>query len=636
MKGAHVAMNQQDIDKYLDNLISTAEKNIDRTFAATLKDILGEIARMYEKYADNSGELTWTDMNKFNRLQQEMALISGAISNQYADVLKQLQSLTQTVYLEDFMRTSYLYEMTAKTAMGVSAPSLETIQKAILNPIDKLTLPALMESHRTDIINRLHIAISQSLMAGESYATMARRIRQTVDFSQAKARNVARTEAGRAQAQARLYSAEQASKYADMKKVWLSTLDLRTRPDHRRLDGQEADDEGYFHIHEFKAKGPHLFGVAKEDCNCRCTVIMKVNGILPDTRSARNYTDADYQQRLADRMEQLMADEGLTTSEAEKQAKKEIVTPSKAISFQTYDEWLDGKKKEAEHDNDLDENSIGKTNMKARVGEDNYNRFADHLNSLPEGQIRSLFGKYANQLEFKHIQDGTAYTNGSVVQLAQEDFEGDEVDRPLQTVYHEIGHAFDGIGLRTITGKNLYATGNKLKVKHNGRSVETNEYVTTLSAIPTYKLKETINRDLWEYVNGKDLPMIKDLGSRPRKKTDKEEWNKRYYDVLDNSRINFNKFEKELIERYGRDSIEISMLSDIYESTPFTARSYPLGSGHGKSYYVKAGHAETEFFAHVAESMAASAESYDMLQEIFPNAVKTWENIVDDMLRAGD
>ncbi|MFT8362915.1 MAG: phage minor head protein [Sporolactobacillus sp.] len=338
-------MNQQDIDKYLDNLISTAEKNIDRTFAATLKDILGEIARMYEKYADNSGELTWTDMNKFNRLQQEMALISGAISNQYADVLKQLQSLTQTVYLEDFMRTSYLYEMTAKTAMGVSAPSLETIQKAILNPIDKLTLPALMESHRTDIINRLHIAISQSLMAGESYATMARRIRQTVDFSQAKARNVARTEAGRAQAQARLDSAEQASKYADMKKVWLSTLDLRTRPDHRRLDGQEADDEGYFHIHEFKAKGPHLFGVAKEDCNCRCTVIMKVNGILPDTRSARNYTDADYQQRLADRMEQLMADEGLTTSEAEKQAKKEIVTPSKAISFQTYDEWLDGKKK---------------------------------------------------------------------------------------------------------------------------------------------------------------------------------------------------------------------------------------------------------------------------------------------------
>lgn len=339
-------MNQQDIDQYLDNIISTAEKGIDRSFAAALKEILNEIARMFEKYANGDGTLTWTDMNKFNRLEKEMATISGSISAQYQDVLKALQNLTQTVYLENYMRSSYLYELAAQTALGVSVPSIKTINKAITNPIDKLTLPALMTAHRTEIINKLHILISQSLMSGEGYAQMARRIQGAVGFSTAKARNVARTEAGRVQTQARLDSAELAAKHADLQKVWMSTLDFRTRPDHRKLDGQEADKDGYFHIHEFKAKGPHLFGVAKEDCNCRCTVIMKVNGQLPDTRRARDYTDANYQQRLADRMDQLMADEGMTEKQAEKQAKKEIVPPSKAIPFQTYKEWLNGKKKD--------------------------------------------------------------------------------------------------------------------------------------------------------------------------------------------------------------------------------------------------------------------------------------------------
>jgi phage putative head morphogenesis protein, SPP1 gp7 family len=338
-------VNQQDIDKYLDNITSTAEQGIDRSFAATLKEILNEIARMYEKYASGDGTLTWTDMNKFNRLQQEMAAISGSISTQYQGVLKSLQSLTQNVYLENFMRSSYLYELAAQTALGVSVPSPETIQKVVQNPIDKLTLPALMQSHRTEIINKLHILISQSLMSGEGYTQMARRVQNAVGFSQAKARNVARTEAGRVQTLARLDSAEQAAKHADLQKVWMSTLDMRTRPDHRNLDGQEADKDGNFHIHEFQAKGPHLFGVAKEDCNCRCTFIMKVNGQLPDTRNARDYQDAGYQQKLADRMDKLMADEGMTQKQAEKQAKKDIVPPNKAIPFQSYDEWLTGKKK---------------------------------------------------------------------------------------------------------------------------------------------------------------------------------------------------------------------------------------------------------------------------------------------------
>ncbi|EST12187.1 hypothetical protein [Sporolactobacillus laevolacticus] len=119
---------------------------------------------------------------------------------------------------------------------------------------------------------------------------------------------------------------------------------MSTRPNHRKLDGQEADKDGYFHIHGLKAKWPHLFGVTNEDCQCRCVKIFKVNGQLPDTRRARDYQDAAYQQKLANRIGiQLMAD-GMTEKQAEKQAKKETSAPSVTIPFQSYDEWIGDKR----------------------------------------------------------------------------------------------------------------------------------------------------------------------------------------------------------------------------------------------------------------------------------------------------
>lgn len=127
--------------------------------------------------------------------------------------------------------------------------------------------------------------------------------------------------------------------------VWNAALDMDTRPDHRKLDGQEADKNGYSHIHSLKAKGPHLFGVAKEDFNCRCVKIYKVDGILPDTRRARDYQDSKYQQKIVDRMDELLAD-GMTVKQAEMQAKKEISAPNVTVPYQSYDEWLSGKKKE--------------------------------------------------------------------------------------------------------------------------------------------------------------------------------------------------------------------------------------------------------------------------------------------------
>jgi SPP1 gp7 family putative phage head morphogenesis protein len=277
---------QQEIDKLLDQMIVDAEKQLDKAFGERMKDILSQIAAMYEKYSVE-GELTLAQMSKLNRLNDELDTITEEITKHYQYVSKAIQELMENSYLQNYLRSAFLYEYQAQTAMGFTVPSTKLIRAAIRNPIPKLTLPEIMKEHRNWIVNEINKQITQSLLAGEDYSRMAKRITKVVDFSRAKARRVARTEAGRVRSEARLASGDQASKYAKLDKVWSATLYERTRSSHRKLDGRKADKDGYFHHQGLKAKGPHLFFNASQDVNCRCTVIYLVNGEYPEIRRAR-------------------------------------------------------------------------------------------------------------------------------------------------------------------------------------------------------------------------------------------------------------------------------------------------------------------------------------------------------------
>lgn len=68
------------------------------------------------------------------------------------------------------------------------------------------------------------------------------------------------------------------------KKVWLSTLDLKTRNNHKLLDGQVADKNGYFTIGGNKTLMPKLFGISSEDVNCRCTTLALFDNLKYDER----------------------------------------------------------------------------------------------------------------------------------------------------------------------------------------------------------------------------------------------------------------------------------------------------------------------------------------------------------------
>lgn len=337
-------MNQQEIDKYLDEMIDSAEKDIDQVFAKRLKSLSDMIAEWFRKYSDK-GELSRTDLYKYNRLKKEMAFIAEQINEDYKELYKEIQTLLQEQYLDNLLMSGQLYEFEAQEVMNYTIPSLETINQAILNPIAELTLSALLNNHRNEIIRKINIEVGQSLQAGESYSELAERIEKVVGFSSFKAKTVAITEAGRVQSISRLESAEHAQKYANLEKYWSSTLDNEVRTSHRILDDQKADEEGYFHFKGHKAIAPLMFGVASLDIRCRCSVAFTVNGKKPELRRARNYEDADYQKKLANRIDKYMED-GLTEKQAEKKAQQEVKPPSLVIPYQSFQDWKKGLQKE--------------------------------------------------------------------------------------------------------------------------------------------------------------------------------------------------------------------------------------------------------------------------------------------------
>ncbi|MBT2599096.1 MULTISPECIES: phage minor head protein [unclassified Oceanobacillus] len=332
-------MNQLEIEERLDKLAQETESDIEEVFNRRLQTILKQLSGMYEKYSDGDGEISWTDVNRYRRLNKELDRINKVLNDGYKEIVQTLQESMENIYLEGYLRHMYLYEMSSGYSMRVTLPTMETIKEILLNPIDKLTLPAIFEEYRNQIIRRINIEISQGIQAGESYAVIARRLQNAVKFSRKKARTVVRTEAGRARSIVAEKAEEKAAQYVDIVGVWMSALDLRVRHSHRVLDGKEADSEGYFHYKAWKAKGPHMWGIPSMDINCRCLKLRKVNGMLPEYRRGRNYMDEDYQQRLADKIEEFMGDNGMTYKQAYKAARKEIQPPSTTVPFTSFDDW---------------------------------------------------------------------------------------------------------------------------------------------------------------------------------------------------------------------------------------------------------------------------------------------------------
>ena len=125
--------------------------------------------------------------------------------------------------------------------------------------------------------------VSRGIASSLSYIDIARNIDNASKSGLNNAFRIARTEGHRIQ-QTATHDAQKAAKAkgADVVKQWDSTLDGRTRPTHRKLDGQIREVDEPFEVDGKKAMMPGDFGRPEEDINCRCVSMTRARWALDE------------------------------------------------------------------------------------------------------------------------------------------------------------------------------------------------------------------------------------------------------------------------------------------------------------------------------------------------------------------
>ena len=122
--------------------------------------------------------------------------------------------------------------------------------------------------------NRRHVnsAITQGLLQGETIPQIAERLANVASMSATTAMRAARTTVTSAENSGRLDSYRRAERLGiSVKKMWLATMDTRTRSSHRRLDGESVPVDEEFSNGLMYPADPD--GPGTEIYNCRCTMI---------------------------------------------------------------------------------------------------------------------------------------------------------------------------------------------------------------------------------------------------------------------------------------------------------------------------------------------------------------------------
>ena len=283
-----------DFERWYEGFTNRQLKELQKAYKDSLALTKKELEKYYKQFS-KKGELTLAEMQKYDRLRKMQKDLDAAILELSRTQAKEVQSLLFEVYSEGYDRMGWLAEQATGINLRWYVLPKDYIKKAIQNPVSGLTLNEILEKNRQEILWRIRQEVTQGLIRGESYFKTADRLKAALEDNYVKATRIVWTESHRCKEQAQLEAMQKLQeKGVEAKRRWVATLDEKTRDTHRALDGQTEDKDGYFHIRGLRTKGPGMFGVASEDCNCRCTTIFVFEGSEPQTRMIQGKGISNY------------------------------------------------------------------------------------------------------------------------------------------------------------------------------------------------------------------------------------------------------------------------------------------------------------------------------------------------------
>ncbi|KKL78610.1 hypothetical protein LCGC14_2023150, partial [marine sediment metagenome] len=166
----------------------------------------------------------------------------------------------------------------------------EAVKGSLANPMDRIGWQKRTNVSNAKLTNQIRSEITSGLIQGNGYKETSKNISRTMGrhFDNDVTR-IVRTETQRARSWGDLTGHEQAKEFTgragvDLHRIWLATLDARTRNTHIGLDGEPENKDGNWVIGSVTTAAPLMSGVASFDINCRCTTIDVIDNETPKMR----------------------------------------------------------------------------------------------------------------------------------------------------------------------------------------------------------------------------------------------------------------------------------------------------------------------------------------------------------------
>lgn len=276
-------------DRLADRTQANIERELIRAYQASLRNVRAEIAVMYERFADSKGLVSFEGVQKYNRLTNLERNINKEIGKLTGNIAVKTRSGIKEMYELQYFHTAFALEKEVNARLGFGLLDPKAIEAVVDNPLDRVGFLQRNRDNQARLARQMREQLTQGLIQGKSYGDVAAAIKERMDVGATNVMRIARTEMHRAQTQGRLAGFETAENAGLLtRRIWTSTLDADTRPNHQDMDGVAADEDGVFTLPDgSQGEGPGLIGVPEHDIHCRCTVRLEIVGYEPEVRRAR-------------------------------------------------------------------------------------------------------------------------------------------------------------------------------------------------------------------------------------------------------------------------------------------------------------------------------------------------------------
>lgn len=537
--------------------------------------------------------------------QYQQALVDQLEAITYdlqAEGFKTISEYLEKSYINGY--TGVMYDLMASSGIPIIMPINQNQVVKAIQTDTKLSkgLYARLGEDVNYLKRSIRAELSRGIANGSTWNEIAGKIAKGMNSpfntSINNAIRIARTEGHRIQQSATLDAQYRAKeKGADIVKQWDSTLDNRTRPHHRMLDGQIRELDEDFEIEEMTASAPGHFGRAKEDINCRCCLLQRARWALDEDE--------------LDELKERAAYFGLDKSDSfEEFKKKYLQLPNNADTME------------------LKEIQLGE--LEAAYGRKHSKAIRQYLENAPN-EIKKVWEDCVADfhcLEPKYRGDKAFYSPGfdGVKLNISKAAKGSDYETPYQVVFHEYGHHADYILNRKYGDKNAFIVGKTTSANQKRAFSETYK-----NGIFGKTLKKEANKAVEDWAKNQiSVEAIEKKADAMIKRgllevSEKENYIKHALSnvvITEDTYKDFCKYIKDNLTLMQRSDI-----SDMFEPIMPGSCDYPFGVGHGSSYWKNRDNGK-EGFAEMYSAMVNNPESLEQIKRFFPESFKIFQEML--------